>query len=1132
MSYALVLGVAGGIIGSFVPVIGTQIGFAVGAAIGGYIDTTSTKVTNDGPRLDDKSIQTNDEGSMLPILKGTLRFSGTVVWSTDLIEVKTAAKTGGKGAPQVTDNTYTYEASFLVLLGQGQIAGIRRIWANKQLIYSIGDDANAQTIIASSTFAQSVTVLTGVDSQMPSSLIESYVGVGNSPAYRGRFGILFENFQCGGVYGNHLPQIECEAVAVSNVVITYNNFCSLTPNDAGAGMLRGRSWITNTKVYLWRQVGGSTDYGHVALFISTNGEEKTVIASSILIPEANNWELLPVNTQSRFMFETVKNVARTSAPFGTTQRLYVIDPIVSPTVDDDGRRFVDLALLQGDDYWLAGGSYRMTAYDEDSEVVAFAMRDTGVRYYGERISVIKAGTALNVASGGGVLVPSGEVGATPLGEYLIRPAGTGGATVICALACSFGRVFALVYYAIDDKMHLLILSQEDASLISDFPGPVNSQPSSGTEILDAIRTDGSSVWAWTTSGGFVLKWTADGTCTTLARNINVQDDSGAMTNALGGQQCFIGDDHLIMQGEVQLNNNTTARIFRHQVVHWNAVQPADVTLASIVQSECDYRGVLCDVISLAGIMVHGYLVSRQMPSRNVIEFLASVYRFDAYEDGSTLVFVLRGADPVRTLTLADLGAHESGADAPDPITIQRQNETDLPQAVTINFTNKDNAYQPGSLTTHRLNTISEQQVTLDVTALSLTSAEASKIADVAMMEAWVNRDTFKWSTNYQHADLMPTNVVLLNGGDAIYRVRITKRTDNNGLLEFEGTADDPFIVQSAATSVGGVAANQMTVGSASVLTLLDIPILQDSDNDAGAYARITPAGPNWSGGTVFKVDGAPSALGAATQSNAVGFTATVLGDYAGVGSFDESNTVDVLLTTPGATLSSVSRPLALAGQNAFLVGDEILVARNAAALTSPGSYRLSGLLRYQRGTEGATHVAGERVVPLNTPGTVRFNNGSADIGVIHQYEAVSNGASVDPAAASTFINHAIGLRPFAPVQLAAGYSAGGDVLMKWKRRTRLSATLRSNVDAPLGEETESYLVEIAATSAFATIVRRYTVTAQACTYLNADRYVDEQAGLPSPFFWRVAQVSAVFGAGKRSAVQSATMPAATAPSSG
>src|SRR5574337_1854848 len=117
---SLVLGAIGGFM--FGP-----IGFLGGSLLGNLLFPGK----QEGPRLHNLKLQGSYYGRMIPIVYGTFRLAGQVVWQTDLTEHKHTS--GGKGGPQVT--TYTYTASFAIKVCKGPVAGIVTIWANGEVIY-------------------------------------------------------------------------------------------------------------------------------------------------------------------------------------------------------------------------------------------------------------------------------------------------------------------------------------------------------------------------------------------------------------------------------------------------------------------------------------------------------------------------------------------------------------------------------------------------------------------------------------------------------------------------------------------------------------------------------------------------------------------------------------------------------------------------------------------------------------------------------------------------------------------------------------------------------------------------------------------------------------------------------------
>lgn len=345
---------------------------------------------------------------------------------------------------------------------------------------------------------------------------------------------------------------------------------------------------------------------------------------------------------------------------------------------------------------------------------------------------------------------------------------------------------------------------------------------------------------------------------------------------------------------------------------------------------------------------------------------------------------------------------------------------------------------------------------------------------------------------------------------SVHRIRIVDRNVRGALIDWQGVADDADIFLSTAPGSGQMAGEDISVTARTLIAALDIPILSDADDDAGIYLKLGPTASSWKGAQAFeKLPLSYHQVGLVNLPSMLGVALTALPDYVGVNRFDESSSVDVLVQT-GVALSSVSAQAVLGGSNHFSIGAEIVGAR-VATLIAAGMYRLTGLLRYRRGTQDAagTHRLGERVIALERAGLLRADADIKTIGQTKTYVAVSNGKKVDDLDKAAITKQPRGLLPFSPIHLNSGVTGDSDVLMTWKRRTRLAVQLRGHIDVPLGEESELYELQVAGDTSFSNPFRHFfALRNPRFRYLDSDRYRDETLfGLPRPFYWRVAQDS-------------------------
>jgi hypothetical protein len=156
---------------------------------------------SEGGKLDDLAVQTSTYGKAIPILYGTIRFAGNVIWSTNIAEhVNTSSQTsggkgGGGGSSTATQTTYSYSVSLAIALCEGEIDSINNIWADAV-------EVDLSTL--------NITVYNGTESQLPDPFIESMEGIGTTPAYRGLAYVVIQDFWLGN-YGNRIPNFTFEA---------------------------------------------------------------------------------------------------------------------------------------------------------------------------------------------------------------------------------------------------------------------------------------------------------------------------------------------------------------------------------------------------------------------------------------------------------------------------------------------------------------------------------------------------------------------------------------------------------------------------------------------------------------------------------------------------------------------------------------------------------------------------------------------------------------------------------------------------------------------------------------------------------------------------------------------------------
>jgi hypothetical protein len=242
--------------------------------------------------------------------------------------------------------------------------------------------------------------------------------------------------------------------------------------------------------------------------------------------------------------------------------------------------------------------------------------------------------------------------------------------------------------------------------------------------------------------------------------------------------------------------------------------------------------------------------------------------------------------------------------------------------------------------------------------------------------------------------------------------------------------------------------------------------------------------------------------------------------------FDRGNELWVDLLS--GSLESVTDLALFGGANALAVETALgiweIVQAGDAELIAPGRYRLTRLLRGQRGTEGAMAnpaPAGARVVVLDQT-LAALPVAEAELGIPWNWRIgpASRPMTDESFVARSFTPAGAGLRPFSVVHIEQPWRKSrspGDLTIRWIRRSRaLAADGWGGIDVPLAEEGEAYEVEVMDGPA---VTRTLATGTTSVTYSGAQQIADwgELLGPGETLDVRVYQLSALVGRGSPAA---------------
>lgn len=547
--------------------------------------------------------------------------------------------------------------------------------------------------------------------------------------------------------------------------------------------------------------------------------------------------------------------------------------------------------------------------------------------------------------------------------------------------------------------------------------------------------------------------------------------------------------------------------------HWLNGKVGLADLAALVAERCRRVGFAAyDVSALVGV-VTGYLRDRPMSPRAEIEALASALAFDAVETDGVIRFTPRGRPSVATLSLPELAVPDQGQGTGEEITLTRGQETELPNEVTVGFTDAGDEYKPGAVFARRLAGYSQRKSDLQL-ALVMDQVQAQSIADRALVEAWVARETAQLALPPSHIALDPGDVIdlLINGRARSFRLT---RVLDKGAREAEAVRAEAAIYAPPLNGIAPPALTPPPIYGAAVLQLMDLPLLRDTDDGFSPYAAAS-ASP-WGGIAVMdSATGSDFALDTALAVRAT-LGETIQPLPAGPSEYwDEGSVLEVKLyagelasATPDTILSGGTNSLALGTPD----GDWEIVQFADAVLTGSQTYRLTKLLRGRLGTEHAIRsplTIGAPVVLLNEA-VAQIAARPAERLAARFYRWGPQALDIaDPAwQQTTFATKAVGRMPWSPVQIAGARNSSGDLTITWVRRTRFGGVWADGVDVPLNEESERYEVDV---MDGANVVRTFPTTTPSANYSAAQQIADFGSA-QGTISVRVYQISASVGRG-------------------
>ena len=538
--------------------------------------------------------------------------------------------------------------------------------------------------------------------------------------------------------------------------------------------------------------------------------------------------------------------------------------------------------------------------------------------------------------------------------------------------------------------------------------------------------------------------------------------------------------------------------------HWLNGRLGAVAIGDLIASIAARFGFVdVDVANVEGL-VDGFVLDRPMSARDALEKLLQSFAIDAVESDGKLKF--RARRNLEQIVVAEIDLVEVGPDQPI-FNRTRAQETEMAAAVRLTYAESGLDYRSATVSRAKLNSGSAREITVNVPA-AIGQAQAQARVDVALEEAWAARETAQFILSPRFEAVEAGDV--LRVGNGLWRV---KSVASGVARKIEAAGHDPAVYEAPPANERLTATAAPSIYGKPDAQIFDLAMVSSSGSAAPwVAAQETP----WPGTlALFKKTGASSFNfnRVLSQQATMGSTQTIW-PAGNPHRIDYTKSLDVQLRF--GALTSVTMDQLLGGANSAAIGDAAtgfeIVQFLKAALIAPNTFRISGFLRGQAGSEA-------EMLPLRPIGQnfILLN------GAVVQPEMSLNEAGLEatwrlgpaqfdygnPAYLElTYAGQLKSLRPLRPAQIKIAAGAGG-FNISWIRRTRIDGDLWELAEVPLGEATEQYRLEIYAGS---TLKRSLILSAPNYFYSSAD-FTTDFGGSPAAVKLRIVQMSATTGAG-------------------
>lgn len=995
------------------------------------------------------------------------------------------------------------------------------------------------------SYAYTIRIYQGDETQLPDSALEELVGVGLQPGYRGLVYIVLENFDLSR-YGNRIPNLEAEILPPPSTPFAFSQD---TPPDGSFSTAMADP--DGRFGYYWgdkKIVMGVTTWSIIKVDLSL-GE---VLQISPTINKATNWP----DTQDG---PPVTSLTGSKLWYWTFNQ-------------SDGNNYVmshDKTTLAVVDTYLFSGSF-------------FAVSQIAVNGDGSMAALYDGANSLllmNLTTGANSITNLTTVGLTGSPSLWLPTFDASGHIWFYDDAGNFWRFNVLqsggTAPAVSAGISINARTNDGSN-----PGPLSFNPDTG--IMTAFSDDNSGdLWAvpidtvsstpgspallsgiavtsFTFGNGDLLGWHRGRYLAVAGQNFGIPDHIGLYDT----QTMTVTDYDWSFWGEsgagqemssamANFSGTSVVAIDFHDHEAWffpiNA--SGDVSLADIcadVSQRVGMSGADYDYSALAAVFPKGAAVLDRGAARSFLEAMQPAFFYDLTDIGDQVIGSLRSAATlVATIPEADLGAIQSGNQLVDKLSTQRNNDLEIPQDLEIQFYDIQHDYLQGSVPARRseITQYSSGRNSLSVPVV-MSPGEAANAAERTLYLSWVERESKKTNLPLDYVYLTPVDFVSAVKNSINNFLRLSKLTLNpNMVIDLEGVGEDlgtySLIAPAPLADITSGIYRPQTVNpiSAPVLIMVDVAPLRTADvSETGIYAVGSVIdGGGWDGEQVLESsDNAtfnqPTG-GVLTGQSSLMQAISVLGYCAAWQTWDRVNTLDVTVingSIGSATEAAVIDSLAV---NLFFISDgagggELFQAATATFLGGQ-SYRLSDLLRGRFGTEAfiGTAALGQYVTQIISQTKMAdITYANSDIGSTRYWKGVNDAPSTNQTAVQTLTMANRRQMPWSPFYMKATRDGSGNITITGLHRMRFKGQplwSPPETDSPVKTEIDIFNSFVSPSSVVRTLTDTLTgsgsgitVDAAAFTaYYSATDQVTDFSSTQAEIYINGYKISALMGRG-------------------